>query len=296
MPARWVVLFLTTFLLSARPGGPAMTSTARTFHRRPLPAPGIAFSSALGRQMFAEALELKSVGCFFRLIEQFHTQQEPAFCGLGTLAMVLNALGVDPERVWKGPWRWFSESLLDCCEPLEDVKQRGITFSKVACLARCNGAQVAAHRVDEPEVTIEEFRKAVAATCQADPDDGDLQVLVVSYSRKQPGDPETSGPSRVKKELGSEEAKNAAATMVGCGQAFAQALLTEPLDGAPLAAATEAVKGCKAMGLVSMRDFCVLFDLSFDVLGVLLGAGVLRRALAFIESPLMPLTAAAPAR
>jgi glutathione gamma-glutamylcysteinyltransferase len=47
---------------------------------------------------------------------------EPAFCGLGTLAMVLNALGVDPKRVWKGPWRWFSEQLLDCCEPLEVVK------------------------------------------------------------------------------------------------------------------------------------------------------------------------------
>ena len=33
------------------------------------------------------------MGCFFRLIEQFHTQGEPAYCGLGTVAMVLNALG-----------------------------------------------------------------------------------------------------------------------------------------------------------------------------------------------------------
>lgn len=44
---------------------------------------------------------------------------EPAYCGLGTLAMVLNALAIDPQRIWKGPWRWFSEELLDCCSPLE---------------------------------------------------------------------------------------------------------------------------------------------------------------------------------
>jgi hypothetical protein len=33
--------------------------------------------------------------------------------------MVLNALAIDPQRIWKGPWRWFSEELLDCCSPLE---------------------------------------------------------------------------------------------------------------------------------------------------------------------------------
>lgn len=32
---------------------------------------------------------------------------------------VLNALAIDPGRTWKGPWRWFDESMLECCEPLE---------------------------------------------------------------------------------------------------------------------------------------------------------------------------------
>ena len=36
--------------------------------------------------------------------------------------LVASFEGVDPKRVWKGPWRWFSEALLDCCEPLEVVK------------------------------------------------------------------------------------------------------------------------------------------------------------------------------
>lgn len=51
--------------------------------------------------MFQEALLEGNMECFFPLIEQFTTQAEPAFCGLGTLAMVLNALEVDPGRVWK---------------------------------------------------------------------------------------------------------------------------------------------------------------------------------------------------
>jgi len=33
---------------------------------------------------------------FFPLIEQFSTQDEPAFCGLASLAMVMNTLQIDP--------------------------------------------------------------------------------------------------------------------------------------------------------------------------------------------------------
>jgi glutathione gamma-glutamylcysteinyltransferase len=40
---------------------------------------------------------------FFPLIEQFRTQDEPAFCGLATLAMVLNALGMCMGNPRDGP-------------------------------------------------------------------------------------------------------------------------------------------------------------------------------------------------
>ena len=68
-----------------------------------------------GRQIFQEALLDGTMNGFFRLMEQFNTQDEPAFCGLASLSMVLNALAIDPRRPWKGVWRWFSEDLLDCC-------------------------------------------------------------------------------------------------------------------------------------------------------------------------------------
>ncbi|CAE8712165.1 unnamed protein product [Polarella glacialis] len=133
------------------------------------------------------------MGCFFRLIEQFHTQDEPSFCGLGTLTMVLNAMNVDPGRTWKGPWRWFRETMLDCCEPLERIQLNGITFIPLACLARCNGAFVDTHRADESDGDLEAFRRAVCESCcevtGCAEEEGykPLKVLVVSYSRKQFG-------------------------------------------------------------------------------------------------------------
>lgn len=58
-------------------------------------------------------------------------QDDPAFCGLASVAMVLNALSIDPRRPWKGSWRIFHEHLLDCCVPLAQVQQKGITLSQV---------------------------------------------------------------------------------------------------------------------------------------------------------------------
>jgi hypothetical protein len=60
------------------------------------------------------------------------TQDEPAFCGLASIAMVLNALSIDPKRPWKGSWRWFHEQLLDCCLPLATVAKEGVVLTQVS--------------------------------------------------------------------------------------------------------------------------------------------------------------------
>ena len=94
----------------------------KTFYKRHLPSPpAIAFASPEGKQLFAEALADGTMSGFFKLVEQFSTQDEPAFCGLTSLSMVLNALSIDPRRTWKGAWRWFHEGMLDCCRPLDTV-------------------------------------------------------------------------------------------------------------------------------------------------------------------------------
>lgn len=134
---------------------------------------------------------------FFRLISYFQTQSEPAYCGLASLSMVLNSLSIDPGRKWKGniytsnswllqdhisfliflllvflslslvgPWRWFDESMLECCEPLQIVKDKGITFGKVVCLAHSSGAKVQAFRTTQS--TIDDFRKYVLKCSTSD--------------------------------------------------------------------------------------------------------------------------------
>lgn len=92
---------------------------ANTFYRKALPSGCFAHESAEGRQIFKEALtsgymESYCMRSIFLLIisvplsSQFHTQSDPAFCGLGTLTMVLNALNVDPQVVWKGTKKIFA--------------------------------------------------------------------------------------------------------------------------------------------------------------------------------------------
>lgn len=66
--------------------------------------------------------------------------------------------------------------MLDCCEPLETVKARGISFGKLVCLAHCAGAKVEAFRTNHS--TIEEFRKYVMRCSSSD----DCHVIS-SYDR-----------------------------------------------------------------------------------------------------------------
>ena len=154
-----------------------MLAAMESLYRRPLPAQLVAFASPEGRALFDAARAAGGMEAFFPLIEQFHTQAEPAFCGLGTLVVTLNALGVDPGRLWKGPWRWFSEELLDCCSPLERVRARGITLDEFACLARCNGASAELFRPDAHDVAALRAQLRDAASSALAP------ALVVSYHR-----------------------------------------------------------------------------------------------------------------
>ncbi|KAJ4878232.1 Glutathione gamma-glutamylcysteinyltransferase 1 [Raphanus sativus] len=76
---------------------------------------------------------------------------------LGSLSVVLNALSIDSDRKWKGSWRWVDELMLDWCEPLEIVKEKGISFGKLVYLAHCSGAKVESFRTSQS--TIDDFRK-----------------------------------------------------------------------------------------------------------------------------------------
>ena len=147
-------------LRAAQRGVRASTSS---FHGRPLPLDCVGFSSDEGKRRFGEALMAGDCEAFFPLSEQFITQDEPAFCGISSLCMVLNALRVDPgptRPAWRedGVWRWFDERVLDLSAPamlansktdLSQIKTVGVTLDEFTSLAEHNGARVQMYRPEE---------------------------------------------------------------------------------------------------------------------------------------------------
>lgn len=111
------------------------TAAPTSFYRRTLPADCVSFDSPEGEQLFRESLQDGGMGAFFKLSAVYQTQAEPSYCGLASLAMVLNSLDVDPLRNWKGSWRWYDdEVLLSCCVPKNRVTTVGVTLEDMSCL------------------------------------------------------------------------------------------------------------------------------------------------------------------
>lgn len=157
------------------------------YYQQLLPAAQIPFSSPHGRRLFEEALRDGNMENYFHMAEQFRTQDEPTFCGLTTLAMVLNSLRIDPMRTWKGAWRWYSEKTLSCeCTGLDRVRAEGMTFDLFRSLATCNGASVGGKRAPAgggPEAWtafVDDFRAALTSVCSS----RDRESLVICYSRE----------------------------------------------------------------------------------------------------------------
>eukprot|EP00931_Biecheleriopsis_adriatica_P033518 TRINITY_DN19450_c0_g1_i1.p1 TRINITY_DN19450_c0_g1~~TRINITY_DN19450_c0_g1_i1.p1 ORF type:complete len:498 (-),score=68.99 TRINITY_DN19450_c0_g1_i1:297-1790(-) len=163
-------------------------SSKATFYQKALPDGQISFSSEQGRHLFQEALRNGHMEGYFYLAEQFQTQDEPAFCGLATLAMVLNALRIDPMRAWKGSWRWFTEHNLGCgCVEPGTVHQVGMTLDMFGNLSNCNGAHAFVQRAPADSAdfgALEAFTDSFRATVRATLASCEREFLVASYSRQ----------------------------------------------------------------------------------------------------------------
>jgi len=133
------------YLKNALPLPPPLPEPKFSFHRRIMPHSLIQFSSPEGRKLFQQSLSDGMAKAFFPLSEQFLNQSDPAYCGVTTLIMVLNAIGIDPNVRWKGGWRWYgSEEMVleSCCIDPERVKRAGILLEEFQSLGRCQGLKI----------------------------------------------------------------------------------------------------------------------------------------------------------
>lgn len=155
---------------SAELPAPPEKPPADGVYKRELPDSLVAFSSPEGRKRLQESLHDGSGDAFFELSEQFLTQVEPPVCGPATLAMVFNSLRQDPGRVWKGPWRWYNEDMLQSCDAgleLSDATNstRGFTMYEVALVAECSGAHVQVRNASSKPEDLARFRREIIHWC-----------------------------------------------------------------------------------------------------------------------------------
>jgi len=149
-----------------------------SFYKRKLPHQLIALSSSQGKKLLSDTMKKETCESYFPLIEQFLTQSDPSFCGLTTLAMVLNALSVDPRVRWKGIWRWFDEDLLlkGCCLRKQRIQKVGITMEEFQMLGRCQGAKIEIKRAND---SMDSFRNDLLQVIKSSD-----KFLVTSFDRK----------------------------------------------------------------------------------------------------------------
>lgn len=113
------------------------------------------WDSAAGQERLVRALMARSTAPYYHLMAHFCNQSDPAYCGITTLLVVLNALGVDPGRRWKGGWRYFGNEdmlLQTCCMDAERIRRIGIGLSQFAQLATCQGLNVTVKRPHEADI------------------------------------------------------------------------------------------------------------------------------------------------
>ena len=85
---------------------------------------------------------------------------------------------VDPNKMWKFPWRWYDEDMLEQYFSVDIIKKDGITFDQFTDIAKHNSLNLKVNRMNKG-LTIDQFRETLKEICT-----GENKVLVCSYSRE----------------------------------------------------------------------------------------------------------------
>ncbi|KAI8148850.1 Phytochelatin synthase-domain-containing protein [Fennellomyces sp. T-0311] len=140
------------------------------------------FTSIEGKRLFRGAMDQGHAESFFNLMGNFSTQSSAMFGGVSSLAMALNALEIDPQRIWKGNWRWYSNEHLQTCSSKEEVLSRGMSFDEFTCLAQSH-CHLEAQRASS--VSYHQFLNDLESTTTDS--NSSSQIMIVSYSRSRLG-------------------------------------------------------------------------------------------------------------
>jgi len=146
----------------------------------PLPEPLINLNSEQGAHLL---LESEANRAYWPLSIQFVTQKNQAYCGVASLTMVLNALGVPaPSTPEFEPYKTFTQDNLlnDDTEkvlPKEVLAKIGMTLDQIGALLTTFGVKADVHYA--AETSLDEFRK-LATEALNTPN----RYVIVNYLRR----------------------------------------------------------------------------------------------------------------
>jgi hypothetical protein len=158
----------------------AAPALARTL---PLPDSLVGLNSDAGARMLIEAPARQS---YWDLSIQFVTQKTQSFCGVASIVMVLNALGVPaPSTPAYEPYHVYTQDNVlnehtEAVLPRAVIARQGMTLDQLGGLLRSFDVRAEVHHA--ADTTLEEFRALAARTLAAKD-----QYMVVNYLRRAMG-------------------------------------------------------------------------------------------------------------
>ncbi|MEM7556252.1 MAG: phytochelatin synthase family protein [Cyanobacteria bacterium P01_A01_bin.84] len=147
----------------------------------PLTSNLIAFNSDKGEELLVKS---KSREDFFPLSMQFTTQVNQAYCGVASMVMVLNSLGIEaPESQSYKPYRvftqknFFSNQATRKVVKPEIVARQGMTLEQMGQLLGSYNVNVKVHHAGNS--SLEEFRRLAATNLKQE-----NNFVLINYLRK----------------------------------------------------------------------------------------------------------------
>ena len=126
----------------------------------PLPENLVGFGSPGGEALLVGA---ESRSDYFPLAEHFVTQRNQAFCGVASIAMVLNALDMPaPSSPELAPFSIFDQDNVfspqtEAVIPRATIEKMGMTLDQVGAVLSAHGLKVEVHHAADS--SLEEFRR-----------------------------------------------------------------------------------------------------------------------------------------
>jgi hypothetical protein len=161
----------------------ALSLSAATAETLKLPDNLTGFDTDSGERYLVESDAREA---YFPLASNFLTQKTQSFCGVASIVMVLNALGVPaPEVVEFQPYRTFTQDNVlddktDAVLPRATLAEMGMTLDQIGRILAVKG--VSAEVRHAADSSLDEFRKAARAAL------GEKhRFVIVNYLRKAMG-------------------------------------------------------------------------------------------------------------